>query len=267
MNLPSSAAQGSAVRITGLTVRYGARETVAVDGLDLDVDAGEFLCVLGPTGCGKSTILNVVAGFIAPSGGAVLVDDLPVDGPGPSRGMVFQSFALFPWATALGNVAFGPRCLGKSKAEGMQIAQQHLELVGLADFGRAYPRELSGGMQQRVGLARALANAPSLLLLDEPFGSLDAQTRLEMQELLLRLWTGSQRTVVFVTHDVDEAILLADRIAMLTARPGRLKKSIPVGLPRPRSYDLVVSKEYMEIKRVAIEMIREEARKGRGESG
>jgi NitT/TauT family transport system ATP-binding protein len=254
--------RGSAVGLQELTVVYDTREMLAVDNLSLEIAAGEFVCLLGPTGCGKSTILAVIAGFIAPTKGKVLVGGEPIDGPSPSRGIVPQNLALFPWATAAGNVAFGPRVRGYPKATAERIAYEHLDLVGLADSAAAYPHELSGGMQQRVALARALANEPSLLLMDEPFGALDAETRVEMQELLLRLWSAAGWTVIFVTHDIDEAILLGDRIVILTARPARPQADLAVGFGRPRSYELLSSMEYLEIKRTVVGLIREEARRG-----
>jgi ABC-type nitrate/sulfonate/bicarbonate transport system ATPase subunit len=175
--------------------------------------------------------------------------------------MVFQQHALFPWATVLGNIEFGPRCRGFGKKKSRAVAEELIDLVGLHNFSSAYPGELSGGMQQRVGLARALANDPALLLMDEPFGSLDAQTRTTMQELLLRIWSGTGKTVMFVTHDVDEAIFLADRIVVLTARPGQVKAEVSVSLPRPREYEVVTSRPYTEIKRKLLDVIREETEK------
>ena len=251
--------RGSHVELKDLTVVYEVREQVeAVKGLSMAIEPGEFVCVLGTTGCGKSTILNVLAGFVPPTRGDVFVDGSSVGAPSPDRGMVFQHFALFPWATVLANVRFGPRSLGKTKKEASEIAYNHLEMVGLREFASAYPDELSGGMQQRVGLARALANDPRLLLMDEPFGALDAQTRSQMQELLLGIWSGSGKTMMFVTHDVDEAIFLADRIVVLTARPAQVKSIIPVNLPRPRAYDVVTASKYVSIKREVLESIREE---------
>jgi NitT/TauT family transport system ATP-binding protein len=252
--------KGSHVEIDGLTVIYRGREEImAVRELTVEVVPGEFLCVLGTTGCGKSTILNVIGGFIKPTHGRVAIDGDKVESPGPKCGVVFQEFALFPWLTVLGNVRFGPRSMGVGRSKAKTISLSHLEMVGLHEFCSLYPKELSGGMQQRVALARALANDPPLLLMDEPFGALDAQTRAEMQELLLRIWSGLGKTVIFVTHDIDEAIFLGDRIIVLTARPGQVKAEIPVRLPRPRSYDIVTSQTYVEIKRKVLELIREEA--------
>lgn len=253
---------GSHVQLEHVTVCFSARkDTIAIKDLVLEVQPGEFLCILGTTGCGKSTILNVVAGFVRPTAGRAIVNGMEITRPGPNRGMVFQQHALFPWLTVLGNVAFGPRCRGLSHEKSMEIATELINVVGLRNFAAAYPGELSGGMQQRVGLARALANDPALLLMDEPFASLDAQTRTAMQELLLRIWSGTGKSVMFVTHDVDEAIFLADRIIVLTARPGQVKAEVLVGLPRPREYELVTSRPYIEIKRQLLEVIREETLK------
>lgn len=258
---------GSHIRLEALTVAFQAREKlVAIKDVTLEVQSGEFLCVLGTTGCGKSTILNAIAGFIKATSGKILVDRQEVIGPSPLRGMVFQQHALFPWATVLGNIEFGPKSLGISNRESKIIAQKLVDRIGLHAFSSAYPDELSGGMQQRVGLARALANDPALLLMDEPFGSLDAQTRISMQELLLDVWSGSGKTVIFVTHDVDEAIFLADRIVVLTARPGQVKAEFVVSLPRPRQYEILASEEYMVTKREVISAIREETMKALSES-
>lgn len=251
--------RGSRVEVKDLTVVYRARSDVeAVKNLSLDITPGEFVCLLGTTGCGKSSILHVIAGFVIPTRGDAFVDGVLVDSPSPDRGMVFQQFALFPWLTVLGNVRFGPRSIGKATSEATRIAYDHLDMVGLRDFASAFPDELSGGMQQRVALARALANDPRVLLMDEPFGALDAQTRAQMQEWLLGIWSGSGKTVMFVTHDVDEAIFLADRIVVLTARPAQIKSIIPVTLARPRTYDVMTTEQYVAIKREVLGLIREE---------
>jgi NitT/TauT family transport system ATP-binding protein len=221
-------------------VAYGVNGSAieAVRRLDLDIAAGEFFALLGPSGCGKSTILHIAAGLLAPSEGAVLSDGQAVTGPGIERGMVFQSHSLFPWLTIEGNVGFGPRMKGMRRAERRTLVQRALAEVKLDDFARRYPAELSIGMQQRVGLARAFANDPDILLMDEPFASLDALTRVQMQRLLLDLWRRHRKTVLFVTHDVEEALLLSDRIAVLSARPSRLLRVIDVPLgereARPR---------------------------------
>lgn len=251
--------KGSEVIIDNLSVVYSARKRVeAVRNLNLNVKPGEFLCILGTTGCGKSTILNVIAGFIKPTTGKILVAEELVKSPSPSRGMVFQQHGLFPWLTVMGNIMFGPRSIGLGKEKSRVIANKYIQSVGLSIFSSSFPSELSGGMQQRVGLARALANDPQLLLMDEPFGSLDAQTRTTMQELLQSIWYGTGKTVIFVTHDVEEAIFLADRIVVLTARPGRIKSIVPVQIPRPRKYNVIESQEYLEIKRKVLLLIRDE---------
>ncbi len=210
------------------------RRTQALRDLDLDVADGEFLAVVGPSGCGKTTLLHIVDGLLVPTSGQVLVDGIPISGPGPDRAMVFQDPALLPWRTLVRNVGYGLECLGTGRAEAAARAREWLCLVGLEGFGDHFPHELSGGMQQRANLARALTVDPAILLLDEPFASLDAQTREDLQAELLRIWTGARRTVVFVTHDIAEAVYLADRVAVLTPRPGRLRKVVPVPLSRPR---------------------------------
>lgn len=257
-----SRARGSIV-VRDLSVSFGTDQgrVAALDGLSFDVKAGEFVCLLGTSGCGKSTILNVLAGFVEPTGGEAQLDGVVIAGPGPDRAMVFQRHALFPWKTVSGNVEFGLRMLSKSQTERRERAAELIRLVGLGGFERRYPAELSGGMEQRVGLARTLAVDPVVLLMDEPFGSLDAQTRIMMQELLLRIWDEADKTVVFVTHDVDEAVLLADRILVLTARPGSVKAEIPVNLPRPRAYDVAMRPEFIAIKQKALALIREESAK------
>ncbi|MBI2321807.1 MAG: ABC transporter ATP-binding protein [Chloroflexi bacterium] len=212
----------------------GGEEVVALHNVSIDAGGGEFICLLGPSGCGKTTLLNLVAGFLEPTNGEVLVDRQPITGPGYDRGVVFQDYALFPWLTVRENVEFGPRVLGLPKGERAAVADQYLALVGLADFARRYPHELSGGMKQRVGIARALANHPSILLMDEPFGALDAMTRETMQDELLALTSQDPKLVVFVTHSVLEAVFLADRTIVMSARPGRVIADIRIDLPHPR---------------------------------
>lgn len=231
---------------------------VAVQNASLTVRPGEFVCLLGPSGCGKSTLMNTVAGFVKPSRGQVSVDGKTVVEPGTDRGMVFQQHSLFPWKTVMENVAFGPLMAGASRKEATSIARTFLSLVGLAAFEKAYPNTLSGGMQQRVGIARALANYPSVLLMDEPFGALDAQTRVMMQENLLDIWSEFHNTVVFVTHDIDEAVFLSDRIVVMSASPGRIIADIPVTLPRPREPSLLTSPGFMALKRQCLDLIRQE---------
>ena len=224
------------IEARGLRKVYpSARGTVtALDGLDLSARPGEFVSIVGPSGCGKSTLLYIVGGFVEVSGGTVLVDGEPVAGPDPSRGIVFQEFALFPWKTVLGNVAFGLPRGERSRAQAM------LELVGLEGFERHYPKELSGGMKQRVALARSLVMEPEILLMDEPFAAVDAQTREALQRELLAIWERLQTTVLFVTHSVEEALLLSDRVAVLSPRPARVVEVVDVGLPRPRDLGAIV---------------------------
>ena len=214
---------------------YAGAHVTAVHDVSLEVGQGEFVSIVGPSGCGKTTILNMIAGFIPASGGEILLDGRAVDGPGPERGVVFQSFALFPWKTVLDNVAFGPKIRGLPKAECEKIAREYLALAGLAHAAGRYPNELSGGMQQRVGVVRALANQPDVLLMDEPFASVDAQTRMTLQEELTRIWQERRPTIIFITHDVGEAVFLANRVVVLSK--GRILKEIAVPLPRPRAWD------------------------------
>lgn len=230
----------------------------AVQDAQLDIRPGEFVCLLGPSGCGKSTLLNAMAGFVSPTRGELTIDGKGVDAPSPDRGMVFQQHSLFPWKTVRDNVAFGPLMAGASRNEACSVARTFLSLVGLAAFEDAYPCTLSGGMQQRVGIARALANYPSVLLMDEPFGALDAQTRIMMQENLLEIWREFRNTVVFVTHDIDEAVFLSDRIVVMSASPGRIIADIKVTLPRPREQSLLTSAAFMDYKRQCLDLIRQE---------
>lgn len=230
----------------------------ALDEINLEVQKGEVICILGPSGCGKSTLLNIVAGFLPPSGGEVRVDGRPVVEPGPDRGFVFQEFALFPWRTVLQNIEFGPVLKGMEKADRHARARELIQRIHLTGFEDKFPFELSGGMKQRVGIARALANDPEVLLMDEPFGALDAQTRRVMQEELLKLLGETQKTVLFVTHAIDEAIVLADRVMIMTARPGQVKALLGVDLPRPRER---TSPEFNELYRTMDDLIRVEVEK------
>ena len=213
-----------------------ADEVVAIRGLNLEIQPGEFLSIIGPSGCGKTTFLHMVAGLRKSTGGRILVDGRPISRPGADRGMVFQDYALFPWKTAIENVEFGLKIQGLAARERAEIAAEYLQMVGLDGFQRKYPRELSGGMQQRVALARALANKPAVLLMDEPFASVDALTRINLQELLLRVWERERRTVIFVTHSVEEAVFLSERVAVFTARPGRCQEVVSIDLPGPRRW-------------------------------
>jgi NitT/TauT family transport system ATP-binding protein len=214
---------------------YAGANVTAVHDVSLDVQEGEFVSIVGPSGCGKTTILNMIAGFIPLTGGEILLDGRPVRGPGPDRGVVFQSFALFPWKTVLDNVAFGPKMRGVAREERERIAREYLALAKLSEAAGRYPNELSGGMQQRVGVVRALANEPDILLMDEPFASVDAQTRMTLQEELTRIWEEKRPTVIFITHDVAEAVFLADRVVVLSK--GRVLQEMKVDLPRPRQWD------------------------------
>jgi NitT/TauT family transport system ATP-binding protein len=246
-----------AIELRGVEIHFGEGKTAvqAVSGLDLDVAPGQFVSVLGPSGCGKSTLIGAIAGFTPISSGALRVDGRAVSAPGPDRGVVFQHHTLFPWKTVQANVEFGLKMRGTPSRERRETASAMLESVGLAEFARHYPWQLSGGMQQRVSLARVLVNRPRVMLMDEPFCALDAQTRLSMQELLLALWHEHGMTVVFVTHDIDEAIFLSDRIVILSERPGRVKAELCVELERPRTRDLLTSAEFMRLKREALALL------------
>lgn len=219
---------------------YTGQHVAAVEGVSLEIRNGEFVSILGPSGCGKTTLLNIIAGFIAPTRGEILLNGRRIQGPGPDRGVVFQTFALFPWKTVLDNVGFGLKMRGMPKVERDRIAREYITLVGLTGFEDRYPHELSGGMQQRVGVARVLANNPELLLMDEPFASVDAQTRMTLQEELTRIWEDRRPTILFITHDVEEAVFLANRVIVLSARPGRIRETIDVPLSRPRSWHRLV---------------------------
>ena len=234
-------------------------QTQALLPVDFEVRDNDFVTILGPSGCGKSTLLRIVAGLDTPTGGTVLLDGQPVSGPGADRGMVFQSYTLFPWLTIAQNVRFGLRERGMSEAAQRERSDFFIQRVGLRGFEHHYPKQLSGGMQQRTAIARALANDPKILLLDEPFGALDNQTRVLMQELLLGIWEASRKTVLFVTHDIDEAIFMANRVAVFSARPGRIKSEIAVDFPHPRHYTIKTSPEFSALKARLTEEIRAEA--------
>jgi NitT/TauT family transport system ATP-binding protein len=237
------------LRDVGKTFRQRRRETPALEGVSLDIAAGEFLCLVGPSGCGKSTLLSILAGFTTADSGEVLVDGRQVEGPGPDRGVLFQTPTLFPWLTTRQNVLYGPRARGVLTPEVREEAGGLLETVGLTDFADAYPHELSGGMRHRAAFARVLINHPRVLLMDEPFGALDAITRAGMQRFLLELWQRQRTTIVFVTHDVEEATLLGDRVSVLSGRPGRTKAVIDIELRRPRTYDDTETLEFVTAKR------------------
>jgi ABC-type nitrate/sulfonate/bicarbonate transport system ATPase subunit len=238
---------------------HGGTPTLALQPVSLEVADNDFITILGPSGCGKSTLLRIVAGLDVPTGGRVLLDGAPVAGPGRDRGMVFQSYTLFPWLTVEENIRFGLREQGMPIGRQRDVASHYVERVGLAGFERHYPKMLSGGMQQRTAIARALANDPKILLLDEPFGALDHQTRGLMQELLLGIWEAERKTVLFVTHDIEEAIFMANRVIVMTARPGRIKQEVAVTLPHPRHYTLKTAPEFSALKARLTEEIRVEA--------
>ena len=234
---------------------YAGSHVTAVHDVSLEVQQGDFVSVVGPSGCGKTTILNMVAGFIPHSGGEMLLNGKAISGPGPERGVVFQSFALFPWKTVLDNVGFGPKMRGVPKAERDKIAREYLALAGLSQAANRYPNELSGGMQQRVGVVRALANNPEVLLMDEPFASVDAQTRMTLQEELTRIWQARKPTVIFVTHDVAEAVFLANRVMVLSK--GRVLDQVEVKLPRPRVWDdLIEDETFKRLSAQVLQMVR-----------
>ena len=238
------------ISFQNVTRRFGEGESsvLALDRLSLDIGEGEFVTVVGPSGCGKSTAMNIAAGLTEVSDGRVLVDGKPVDGPGPERGVIFQQYALFPWLTVRQNVEFGLRIKNMPAAERRRIADHFIDLVGLKDFADALPKTLSGGMKQRYAIARAYAVNPTILLMDEPFGALDALTRVNMQDQLLDTWSRERRTVIFITHDVDEAVYLANRVIVMAARPGRLHEIIPVDLPYPRNEEIRLSPEFAQVR-------------------
>lgn len=253
------------IEIRGLSHRYtdtSGNVITAVDGVSLDIDAGRFMTIVGPSGCGKTTLLNIVAGFIPASEGSVQMDGSLVTEPGPDRGVVFQSFALFDWLTVRQNIEFGPRMSGVALQERAERVNKYLALIGLRKFADRYPYELSGGMKQRVAIARALANDPDILLMDEPFAALDAQTRELMQEELLRVWEATKKTVLFITHSIEEAVYLSSDVAVMTYRPGRLKRLFGVSLPYPRSdYNIRTAPEFLQLKLAIHELVREETMK------
>jgi NitT/TauT family transport system ATP-binding protein len=224
-------------------------EVTALEDISFRAHRREFLCVIGPSGCGKSTLIRILAGLDNPTSGQMLLDGKPVHGPGPDRGMVFQGYTLFPWRTVLQNVMFGPEMRGHQRGEAEREAREWVEIVGLKRFIHAYPHQLSGGMKQRVAIARALANRPRILLMDEPFAALDAQTRAQMQSYLVELWRQIDITIVFVTHDLEEAAYLADRIVVLGAHPGRVREIVEVPVPRPRSREQLADPLFIQTKR------------------
>ncbi len=244
------------LRIRGVERRFDT--TLALQATDLDVAENDFITILGPSGCGKSTLLRIVAGLDSPTAGEVLLDGRHVGGPGADRGMVFQSYTLFPWLNVLDNVCFGLRERGMKRERQVDVATGFIDKVGLKGFERHYPKQLSGGMQQRTALARALANDPRMLLMDEPFGALDHQTRELMQELLLGIWEEQKKTVLFVTHDIDEAVFMGSRVVVMSARPGRIKLDLRVDLPHPRHYAMKTTPAFMALKAELTEAVRAE---------
>jgi sulfonate transport system ATP-binding protein len=249
------------IEVRDLSVVFGENEAAveAVTGVSMTVDPGEFVSLIGPSGCGKSTLLNIAAGFLRPTGGAVLIDGKPVDRPSADRGVVFQQYSLFPWLTVRQNVEFGLRMRRMAFGPRQTAARTLLGLAGLLAFESHYPEQLSGGMKQRVGIVRALATNPQVLLMDEPFGALDSQTRVVMQEILTNMWQQFRISVLFITHDIEESIFLSDKVYVMTARPGRIKAEIPVPLPRPRTAEMTTSTEFIAMVQRLKALIREES--------
>ncbi|WP_246271262.1 ABC transporter ATP-binding protein [Amycolatopsis acididurans] len=242
--------QAAKIAVNGVTKTFtlGRERFVALDNVSLSIAENEFVTVVGPSGCGKSTLLNILAGLEEPSGGSALVDGVPVSGPGPDRGVIFQQYALFPWLSVRKNVEFGLKIAGVPARERRERADYFIEVVGLTEFADALPKALSGGMRQRCAIARAYAVNPAILLMDEPFGALDALTRVKLQEQLLAAWDREKRTVLFITHDVDEAVFLANRVIVMAARPGRIFDVIEVDLPYPRTEQVRLSPEFAAMR-------------------
>ncbi|MBP1852009.1 ABC transporter ATP-binding protein [Rhizobium halophytocola] len=252
----------SLLALNDISVRFepkGKPAVTALDDVSLSVAHDTFSVIVGPSGCGKSTLLRLVAGLEEPTSGTLTLDGKAINGPSSERGMVFQSYTLFPWLTVRENVMFGPSLKKLAKSECEAIADELISAVQLQGFEKSYPSELSGGMRQRVALARALANDPRILLMDEPFGALDSQTRGVMQELLLEIWQTKRKTVLFITHDIDEAILLGDEVHVMSARPGRIKTSLPIEIERPRGIDTLTSQAFMDYKRTILSLMHDEA--------
>ncbi|OGA12742.1 MAG: nitrate ABC transporter ATP-binding protein [Betaproteobacteria bacterium RIFCSPLOWO2_12_FULL_63_13] len=250
-----------ALEATGIKKVYtkNGRSLEILDVPSFRVREREFITVIGPSGCGKSTFLHIMGGFIEAQAGSIQIYGKKVDGPGPDRGMMFQEFALFPWRTVAGNVAWGLEAQGVARARIDEVVLEQLDMTGLRDFAHHYPAELSGGMKQRVALARVLAFDPKVLLMDEPFGALDAQTREAMQDELMRLWERTHKTIVFVTHDIEEAVYLGDRVVVLTARPGRIREVVQIDLPRPRTLEVKKSIRCHEYRNYIWDLIRSES--------
>ena len=238
------------LKIDNIYKEYDTRtgKTIALNGVNLDIKENEFICVVGPSGCGKSTLLNIIAGLLEPTSGSVYLDGKKIEGTGVERGVVFQGYALFPWRTVLQNVMFGLEIKKVPKPQAEEIARKYIKAVGLEGFENSFPKELSGGMKQRVAIARAYAVNPEVLLLDEPFGALDAQTRVQLQTELLNTWQNEKKTCFFITHDVDEAIILAQRVIIMSARPGRIKKIVDIDIPYPRTQATKTEARFLELK-------------------
>jgi NitT/TauT family transport system ATP-binding protein len=259
--MPTGDTRKGLIEIRDLGVVFGANDAPveAVKSVSLDVQPGEFVSLIGPSGCGKSTLLNIVAGFVKPTSGHTLLDGAPITKPGSDRGVVFQQYSLFPWASVRKNVEFGLRMQGVPRMKRETTARTLLSLAGLLAFENHYPDQLSGGMKQRVGIVRALATSPQVLLMDEPFGALDAQTRVVMQEILTNMWQQFRISVLFITHDIEESLFLSDRVYVMTARPGRIKAEIKVPLARPRTLDMTASAQFIELVQKLKGLIREES--------
>jgi NitT/TauT family transport system ATP-binding protein len=250
----------SSIAARDVTMVFGTRggEVRALDHVTVEIPDGHFACIVGASGCGKSTLLNIMAGLVRPTSGTIDVGERRVDAPGADRGMVFQSYTLFPWLRVRENVEFGPSMKGVAAQERRRIADALLEEMGMTEFARAYPNELSGGMKQRVAIARALANDPAVLLMDEPFGALDALTRAGAQRFLTQIWEQHRRTIVFVTHDIDEAIYLGDTVFVMSPRPGRVKEIVSIDLDRPRALDDLATTRFAELKHRILSLIFED---------
>lgn len=246
---------------TGVLFDTGKTRVQAVKDFSLDIHEGEFICLVGPSGCGKSTVLNMLAGFLAPTSGGIVFGGQPVTGINPRLGVIFQNYALFPWMTVMQNVTFGPRLRGVSAEQRLESARRWIEVVGLEGFEDSYPSELSGGMCQRVALCRVLANEPEVLLCDEPFAALDAMTRQVLQQELLQLVARAGKTVLFITHSIDESLILSDRLVIMSSRPGRIKQIYDNDLPRPRNFDVQISEEFLNMKRRIWDNVEEEVKR------
>ncbi|MGE0006516.1 MAG: ABC transporter ATP-binding protein [Parvibaculaceae bacterium] len=252
------------VTVESLDLRFKAgagSDIIALNNLSMTIPDKQFAVIVGPSGCGKSSLLDIIAGLREPSGGICRLDGKPIGGPARERGMVFQNYSLFPWLTVLKNVEFGLSLQGRPAGETTERARHYVDAVGLSSFENAYPNQLSGGMKQRVAIARSLANDPEVILMDEPFGALDSQTRSVMQQLLLGIWEKEHKTILFVTHDIDEALYLGEKVYVMSARPGRIIDTIPVGFAHPRGYELSTEPAFVELKRRIQRSLHAEVRK------